>query len=36
MLVGAELNAELAKRTKKGPVPQAPETSSVTSIGLSA
>src|SRR5207245_1923701 len=36
MLVGAELNAELAKRTKKGPVPQAPETPSVTSIGLSA
>jgi membrane protein len=36
MLVGAELNAELAKRTQKGPVPQAPETPSVTSIGLSA
>jgi membrane protein len=36
MLVGAELNAELAKRTKKGPVPQAPETQSVTSIRLSA
>src|SRR5438270_844206 len=36
MLVGAELNAELAKRTKKGPVSQAPETSSVTSIGLMA
>jgi membrane protein len=34
MLVGAELNAELAKRTKAGPIEQQPEPPVVTDLGL--
>jgi membrane protein len=36
MLVGAELNAELAKRTKAGPIEQQPEPPVVTKLDLSA
>ena len=36
MLLGAEVNAELAKRTKAGPVEQQPETPAVTRLDLSA
>jgi membrane protein len=36
MLVGAELNAELAKKTKKGPIEEKPEESPVTKLDLSA
>jgi membrane protein len=36
MLVGAELNAELAKRTAAGPIQEQPETPVVTKLDLSA
>ena len=36
MLVGAELNAELAKRTKVGPIEQQPEPPTVTKLDLAA
>jgi membrane protein len=36
MLVGAELNAELAKRTRAGPVEQQPEPPVITKLNLSA
>lgn len=36
MLIGAELNAELAKRTKAGPVEQQPEPPVITKLDLSA
>lgn len=36
MLVGAELNAELAKHTQSGPVEQQPEPPVITKLGLSA
>ena len=36
MLMGAELNAELAKRTKAGPVEQQPETPAITKLDLTA
>jgi membrane protein len=36
MLVGAELNAELAKRTKAGPIEQQPEPAVVTKLDLTA
>jgi membrane protein len=36
MLVGAELNAELAKKTKKGPIEQEPETPLITKLDLTA
>jgi uncharacterized BrkB/YihY/UPF0761 family membrane protein len=36
MLVGAELNAELAKRTAVGPIQEQPETPVVTKLDLSA
>ena len=36
MLVGAELNAELAKRTRAGPVEQMPEPPAITKLDLSA
>lgn len=36
MLIGAELNAELAKRTQAGPVEQQPEPPVITKLDLSA
>jgi membrane protein len=36
MLVGAELNAELAKRTEEGPILERPEPPVVTKLDLSA
>jgi uncharacterized BrkB/YihY/UPF0761 family membrane protein len=36
MLVGAELNAELAKRTKAGAIEQQPEPPAVTKLDLTA
>jgi uncharacterized BrkB/YihY/UPF0761 family membrane protein len=36
MLIGAELNAELAKKTKKGPIEEQPEEPPVTKLGLTA
>lgn len=36
MLVGAELNAELAKKTEKGPIEEVPETPVVTKLDLTA
>jgi membrane protein len=36
MLIGAELNAELAKRTQAGPVEQQPEPPIITKLDLSA
>jgi membrane protein len=36
MLVGAELNAELAKKTKKGPIQEQPEPSTITKMDLTA
>jgi membrane protein len=36
MLIGAELNAELAKRTRKGPIEQQPEPPVITKLDLSA
>jgi membrane protein len=36
MLVGAELNAELAKKTKKGPIQEQPEPSPITKMDLTA
>lgn len=36
MLVGAELNAELAKKTKKGPIEEQPEPPAITKMDLTA
>ena len=36
MLIGAELNAELAKRTKAGPIEQQPEPAVITKLDLTA
>jgi membrane protein len=36
MLAGAELNAELAKRTETGPIQQQPETPAITKLDLTA
>jgi uncharacterized BrkB/YihY/UPF0761 family membrane protein len=36
MLMGAELNAELAKRTKAGPIEEQPEPPVVTKLDLTA
>ncbi len=36
MLVGAELNAELAKKTKKGAIEEKPEEPKVTKLDLTA
>ena len=36
MLIGAELNAELAKRTKAGPIEQQPEPPAITKLDLTA
>ena len=36
MLVGAEFNAELAKRTDAGPIQQQPEPPVITKLDLSA
>ena len=36
MLIGAELNAELAKRTRAGPIEQQPEPPTITKLDLSA
>lgn len=36
MLIGAELNAELAKRTRKGPIEQMPEPPVITKLDLTA
>ena len=36
MLIGAELNAELAKRTQAGPIEQQPEPPVITKLDLSA
>jgi uncharacterized BrkB/YihY/UPF0761 family membrane protein len=36
MLIGAELNAELAKRTQAGPIEQQPEPPVITKLDLTA